>query len=111
MRISAAAFGSRLSRRDLFLSPDHAVQVDEVLIPARYLTNGHGIAQVGEATYSHIESPRHDVLAAEGLPTEFYLDTGDRSNFSNGGGPVRLHPDFSECMWEAMGCAPLLISP
>jgi len=48
-----------------------------------------------EVTYYHVELDDHDLLLAEGLPVESYLDTGDRSNFENGGGPIALHPDFS----------------
>jgi hypothetical protein len=44
------------------------------------------------------------------LPAESYLDTGDRSNFANGGGAVRLFPDFSARGWEALGCAPLIVT-
>jgi serralysin len=29
-------------------------------------------------TYYHIKLDRHDLLLAEGLPAESYLDTGDR---------------------------------
>jgi hypothetical protein len=50
------------------------------------------------------------VLLAEGLPAESYLDTGDRRNFDNGGAAVPVHPDFSARMWEAMSCAPLVIT-
>ena len=37
--------------------------------------------------YHHVELAAHDVLIAEGLAAESYLDTGDRSSFSNGGEP------------------------
>ena len=40
VRIAAHAFGLGRPRRDLRLSPDHAVFVDGVLIPVRYLLNG-----------------------------------------------------------------------
>jgi hypothetical protein len=49
------------------------------------------------------------VLLAEGLPVESYLDVGDRSTFSNGGGPVALYADFAARAWEADGCAALTI--
>ena len=61
-------------------------------------------------TYYHVELPRHDVLLAEGLPTESYLDSGDRGNFANGGRPLALHPDFASRAWEADACAPLLVT-
>ena len=74
--------------RALLLSPDHAVLVGGVLIPIRCLINGTTIAQVpmDAVTYWHLELPRHDVLLAEGLPAESYLDTGNRGAFANGGG-------------------------
>jgi hypothetical protein len=61
-------------------------------------------------TYYHVELPCHDVILAEGLPTESYLDIDDRSNFDNGGAVVRMHPDFATRVWEAEGCAPLVIT-
>jgi hypothetical protein len=112
VRVAAGAFGDNLPHRDLWLSPDHAVYVDDVLIPIKHLINGTSIAQVptDQVTYYHIELPQHDVLLAEGMPAESYLDTGDRSRFANGGQPIKLHPDFSSRTWEAMGCAPLIVT-
>ena len=49
-------------------------------------------------------------LLAEGLPAESYLDTGDRGNFANGGGAVALYPDFASRVWDAAGCAPLIVT-
>ncbi len=112
VRIAAHAFGPGRPSRDLWLSPDHAVFIEDVLIPAKHLINGTSIRQVAmdEVTYYHVELPQHAVVLAEGLPAESYLDTGDRSNFVNADGPVALHPDFSARVWEAEGCAPLVVS-
>ena len=109
VRVMAGAFAPGEPLRDLFLSPDHAVFVEDVLIPVKYLINGTSVAQlkVAEVMYFHVELADHDVLIAEGLPAESYLDTGDRSNFGNGGGAVTLHPNFSAHIWEGMGCAGL----
>jgi hypothetical protein len=111
VRVAIDAFGSDQPHRDLFLSPDHAVFVDDVLIPIKHLINGTTITQVpvDEVTYFHIELSRHDVVLAQGLPAESYLDAGDRANFANDGGLARLFPDFSAGMWEAYGCAPLIV--
>ncbi|HEY1411418.1 MAG TPA: Hint domain-containing protein, partial [Rhodopila sp.] len=111
VRIAANTFGPRRPCRDLFLSPDHAVFIRDVLVPVRHLMNNTSIAQVplDAVTYYHIELPQHDVLWAEGLPVESYLDVGERSGFSNGGGPIALHPDFATRQWEAFGCAPLVV--
>ena len=104
MRVRAGAFDDAQPSRDLWLSPDHAVHVDGVLIPIKHLLNGTSIAQVAvdEVIYYHVELPHHDVLLAEGLPAESYLDTGDRRSFDNsaqairGGEVIRLHPDFRD---------------
>jgi autotransporter passenger strand-loop-strand repeat protein len=112
VRVAAGAFGPGQPRRDLFLSPDHAIFVTDVLIPVKHLINGTSIVQVvtPDVAYFHVELSAHDVLIAEGLPTETYLDTGDRSNFANGGGAIRLHPDFSARVWEGRGYAPLIVT-
>src|ERR1019366_1816831 len=112
VRVCAGTFGPGLPLRDLFLSPDHAILIEGVLIPIKQLINGHSIVQVpvDEVTWYHVELAQHDVLLAEGLPAESYLDTGNRGSFSNGGVPERLYPDFCECVREAHGCAPLIMT-
>ena len=111
VRVTAGAFGPGLPRRDLLLSPDHAVFCAGVLIPVRHLVNGTSIAPLAVAvvTYFHIELPRHDVLLADGLPCESFLDTGNRGAFENGGATMHLHPDFSRRLWDAEACAPLCV--
>ena len=115
VRIRAGAFAPDQPRRDLFLSPDHAVRIataaaGPVLIPAKYLANGLTIVQepAADAHYFHVELATHDVLLAEGLPVESYLDTGNRRTFANGGGAVALHPDFSPLSWDD-ACLPLCL--
>ncbi len=112
VRIAAGAFARNMPQRDLYLSPDHAVFVDGVLIPVKYLISGTTIAQVRRhrITYYHVELPCHAVLIAEGLAAESRLPTMDRWAFVNGGGPVALHPDFHSQAWEAQGCAPLVVT-
>jgi len=117
VRVKAGAFGSGAPRRDLWLSPNHAVFINGMLIPVKYLINGTTIAQVPRHSivYYHVELPRHDVIWAEGLPTESYLDTGDRWSFDNADGAIRLSPEFSRAkgvdrLWEAYGCAPMIVT-
>src|SRR6185437_3549444 len=112
IRVLAGAFGPGLPARDLLLSPDHAVFMEGALIPVRHLANGSTIRQipVESLTYYHVELDTHDVLLAEGLPAKSFLDGGDRSAFSNGGGVIQAHPDFNVLTWEAEGCAPLVVT-
>ena len=72
VKIAAGAFGAGRPYRDVQLSPDHAVFVDDVLIPVKYLINGTTIVQtpVDEVSYHHVELPRHSVLLAEGMFAE-----------------------------------------
>ena len=110
VRIAAHAFGLGRPARDVWLSPDHAVFMDGVLIPVRYLLNAATVRQEDAAavTYWHVELSAHGVLLAEGLPAESYLDTGNRAAFANGGGVALAHPDFARATWAGRGCAPLV---
>ena len=99
VRIVAGAFGPDQPCRDLLLSPDHAVAIDGGLIPIRLLVNGASIRQeagVPEVHYFHIELNRHDLLLADGLAAESYLDTGNRCMFANAGMTIVLYPTLEE---------------
>ncbi len=111
VRVRAGAFSDRQPLRDLWLSPDHAVFLDGVLIPVRHLVNGTTIAQVPvpSVTYFHVELPHHGILLAERMPCESYLDLGNRACFENGGHTVRLHPDFASRIWNERACARLIL--
>ena len=102
VRIAAHAFGPALPARDLYVSPDHALFLDGVLIPAGLLANGTTIRQIARAsvTYFHVELDLHDVILAEGLPAESYLDTGNRAHFANGGAATTLHANFTAASWD-----------
>jgi autotransporter passenger strand-loop-strand repeat protein len=112
VRIATGAFGPGRPHTELLLSPDHAVYVNDVLIPVRYLINGSTIVQVPveRVTYYHLELPQHDVVLAEGLPAESFLDVKDGSNYANRPGPVRLYPDYAPKIWEAFGCTRLVVT-
>ena len=117
VRVAADAFGENVPVRDLYLSPGHAIYVNDVLVPVKLLINGTSIAQVkrDRERYFHVELPHHAVILAEGLTVESYLDTGDRANFHHETGTIRLHPDFTPRLtsetarrWEVHGAAPLV---
>ncbi len=81
--VSTGAFGRGRPARPLRLSPDHAVHAGGALVPIRHLINDVTITQcpVDAIEYWHVELPSHEVLLAEGLPVESYLDTGNRAAF------------------------------
>ncbi|MDP3316805.1 MAG: Hint domain-containing protein, partial [Devosia sp.] len=112
-RVRAHAFGPGRPARDLYLSPDHAVHVDGMLVPIRYLENGATILRERRerVTYFHVELARHDILLSEGLGSESYLDTGNRDDFVR----LRRERDQSEeqaqeaaqQIWAERGCMAL----
>ena len=76
------------------------------------LVDGEAIAalDVDEVEYFHIELRDHEVILAEGLACESYLDTGNRGAFANGGGATMMHADFALKVWERESCARLVVA-
>jgi Hint domain len=86
IRISRFALDERTPHRDLYLSPNHALYIDGVLIPAKCLVNGTSIVQampegVEDIDYFHIELETHEVIFAEGAAAESLLITNDHETF------------------------------
>ena len=80
------ALGPDVPRRDLYLSPQHAVLAGELLVPAAALVNGASIlraAPPGGMQYCHIELDDQALVLAEGAPCETFLDADSRAMFHN----------------------------
>jgi len=73
------------------------------------LVNGATIVQeeVETVRYFHVELDSHDVLLAEGLPCESYLDDGNRASFAGAGTVAELHGRLDPKTWDD-ACAPLV---
>ncbi len=109
--IKQDAFGPSLPRRDLTVSPNHALWFDGVLIPARLLIDGVSVVQidVDVVDYFHVELPHHDLLLAEGLRAESYLNCDDRQLFDNGTGALAIPPEAPGRVWAYRACAELCL--
>jgi hypothetical protein len=104
--IKAGALGGNAPRRDLWISPHHAMYFDAMyfdamyfdgdycdglqgegaLIEAKDLVNGSSIVQPERADkveYFHIELETHDVILAEGALSETFIDDDSRGMFHN----------------------------
>jgi hypothetical protein len=78
VKISRFAIDGRSPHVDLYVSPEHAIYIDGVLIPARNLVNGVTIVanakpEALSLTYFHIELDTHEAILAEGLAVESYV--------------------------------------
>lgn len=108
--IEPDALADGVPARRLCLSPDHALYLDGVLVPAKLLINWNSIRQdhmLSRVTYYHIELPSHGALFAEGTAVESFLDTGHRGVFDNAREQVVAMPDAMQARREAQSFAPL----
>jgi hypothetical protein len=76
VRVNRFAIDGDGPYRDLYLSPEHALLLDGALIPVKYLVNGKTIASAAmeHIEYYHVEFDTHEVMFAEGLAVESYLN-------------------------------------
>jgi hypothetical protein len=87
--VRAGALGEGVPSGDLKVTSDHALLVDGVLIQAGALVNGGSVrhltkAELGERyTVFHIETAHHDLVLAEGVPAETFVDNCSRRRFDN----------------------------
>ncbi|MBV1836334.1 Hint domain-containing protein [Acetobacter estunensis] len=110
--IKAGALGAGLPRRNLRVSPLHAMALEGHLIPASLLVNGVTITQPTRAQqvdYIHIELDTHDLLLAEGAASETFVDDGSRNMFHNADEFAALYPDAQQTYSDAgLFCLPRL---
>ncbi|WP_050529100.1 Hint domain-containing protein [Pseudaestuariivita atlantica] len=89
VRIAAGALGRNLPSSDLTVTADHGMVLGDFVINASALVNGHAISyaplrDLGERyTVFHVETEAHDVILANGTPTETFIDYVGRAAFDN----------------------------
>ena len=100
--IKAGALGNNLPCRDLYVSPDHAMFVDGLLINAGALVNDISIVKTEPTesfTYYHVELENHCLLVAEGTAAESYLPQKEnRAEYDNFTEYEELYPEGSNLM-------------
>jgi hypothetical protein len=84
--IKAGAIDDGVPSRDLFVSPGHAISIDDTLVHAIRLVNGVSITQaeaVERVAYYHVELETHEILLAENCPAESFMGEDFRRQFQN----------------------------
>lgn len=87
--ISAGALGHGLPHTDLYLTADHGMILDDMVVNASAMVNGDTIRFVplsempSEFTYYHVETEHHDEILANGAASETFIDYVGRKGFDN----------------------------
>ena len=107
VRFRRGSLADDLPRRDLLVSPLHAMLIDGLLIPAERLVNHTSITQdpsEGDVHYVHMELDTHDAILAEGAPSETFVDDNSRGMFHNAADYHARYPEARRT--PAIYCAP-----
>ncbi len=111
VRIMPGALGEGRPDRPLFVSQDHALLIDGVLVPAGLVVNGGSIAITPPPDvleWYNVELEEHGCVLAQGVWAESYADTGNRRAFHNHAEFAALYPGHAPRLDRF--CAPRLLA-
>lgn len=112
IRVLKNAITDNVPSKDLLITPEHCILIDNQFIPVRMLVNNSTIFydhSITEYTYYHIETEIHSVIMADGILTESYLDTGNRASFKSNGNIVSIISIVNKKkQWNLNSAAPLV---
>ncbi|PHY95348.1 hypothetical protein CSR02_01360 [Acetobacter pomorum] len=88
VRILKGAIADGVPYKDMLITSEHCLFFRDRFVPVRMLVNGVSIfydKSITSYDYYHVETEQHSVITADGMLTESYLDTGNRSSFRQEG--------------------------
>jgi Hint domain len=79
VRVARSALGPNTPHADLYVTKEHALLIDGVLVTAGSLINGttitlHDASEHNELEFFHIKLAHHNVIYAEGVPCETVMN-------------------------------------
>ena len=89
VRFAAGALGDGLPHSALTVTADHALLVDGILCQAEALVNGATVTRVPISEFGerfevyHVETERHELILANGVTAETFVDNASRKAFDN----------------------------
>lgn len=108
VRILKDAIDDGVPYKDMLITSEHCLFFKDRFVPVRMLVNGVSIfydKSITSYDYYHVETEHHSVITADGMLTESYLDTGNRSSFRQEGRIATLRGAVKS--WEEDAGAPL----
>ena len=112
VRVLKNAIADGVPYKDMLITPEHCLFFDGHFVPVRMLVNGKSIfydTSITAYDYYHVETAEHSVITADGMLTESYLDTGNRSTFRQDGKVAALRATGARS-WDADAAAPLCVA-
>ena len=108
VRVARSALGLDVPNADLYVTKEHALLIDDVLVTAGSLINGTTITvydphELDELEFFHIKLERHNAIYAEGAPCETMISVEESAiNFAE------YLRNYGHPITQEVPCAPLL---